>query len=46
MDKTSIDYICKVALRWTEEGARDVGAVKMMLDRRSKRNDAYRKVFA
>ena len=46
IDKTSIDYICKVALRWTEEGARDVGAVKMMLDRRSKRNDAYRKVFA
>ena len=46
IDKTSIDYICKVALRWTEEGARDVGAVKMMLDKRSKRNDAYRKVFA
>ena len=46
IDKTSIDYICKVALRWTEDGARDVGAVKQMLDRRSKRNDAYRKVFA
>ena len=46
IDKTSIDYICKVALRWTEEGARDVGAVKQMLDKRSKRNDAYRKVFA
>ena len=45
IDKTSIDYICKVALRWTEEGARDVGAVKQMLDRRSKRNDAYRKVY-
>ena len=46
IDKTSIDYICKVALRWTEDGARDVGAVKQMLDKRSKRNDAYRKVFA
>lgn len=46
IDKTSIDYICKVALRWTEEGARDVGTVKQMLDKRSKRNDAYRKVFA
>ena len=46
IDKTSIDYICKVALRWTEDGARDVGAVKQMLDKRSKRNDAYRKVFS
>lgn len=46
IDKGSVDYICKVALRWTEEGARDVGTVKQMLDRRSKRNDAYRKVFA
>ena len=46
IDKASVDYICKVALRWTEDGARDVGTVKMMLDRRSKRNDAYRKVFA
>ena len=46
IDKASVDYICKVALRWTEEGARDVGMVKQMLDKRSKRNDAYRKVFA
>ena len=46
IDKTSIDYISKVALRWTEEGARDVGTVKMMLDKRSKRNEAYRKVFS
>lgn len=46
IDKASVDYICKVALRWTEEGARDVLAVKQMLDKRSKRNDAYRKVFA
>ena len=46
IDKASVDYICKVALRWTEEGARDVLAVKQMLDKRSKRNDAYRKVFS
>ncbi len=46
IDKTSVDYICKVALRWTEDGARDVLTVKQMLDKRSKRNDAYRKVFA
>ena len=46
IDKASVDYICKVALRWTEDGARDVGTVKRMLDKRSKRNDAYRKVFA
>ena len=46
IDKYSVDYICKVALRWTEEGARDVATVKQKLDRRSKRNDAYRKVFA
>lgn len=46
IDKASVDYICKVALRWTEDGARDVFTVKQMLDRRSKRNDAYRKVFA
>ena len=46
IDKGSVDYICKVALRWTEDGAKDVGMVKQMLDKRSKRNDAYRKVFA
>ena len=46
IDKYSVDYICKVALRWTEDGARDVSTVKQMIDRRSKRNDAYRKVFA
>lgn len=46
IDKTSADYICKVALRWTEDGAKDVLTVKQMLDKRSKRNDAYRKVFS
>ena len=46
IDKYSVDYIFKVALRWTEDGARDVSTVKQMLDRRSKRNDAYRKVFS
>ena len=46
IDKYSVDYICKVARRWTEDGARDVAAVKNMIDQRSKRNDAYRKVFS
>lgn len=45
LDKYSVDYINKVALRWTEEGCRDVAEVKMMLDRHSRRNDFYRKVF-
>ena len=46
LDKYSVDYISKVALRWKEEGARDVAEVKLMLDRHSRRNDFYRKVFA
>ena len=46
IDKYSVDYIFKVALRWTEDGARDVSTVKQMLDKRSRRNDAYRKVFS
>ncbi|MBE6041925.1 MAG: DnaD domain protein, partial [Clostridiales bacterium] len=46
IEKYSVDYIFKVALRWTEEGCRDVAQVKMMLDRNSKRNEAYRQVFS
>ena len=45
IDKYSVDYICKVALRWTEEGARDVATVKRMIDRHSKRNDADREIM-
>lgn len=46
IDKASVDYICKVALRWKEEGCKDVAQVKAMLDRHSRRNEFYRKVFS
>jgi len=46
LEKYSIDYIFKVALRWTEEGCRTVEDAKRLLDRHSKRNSWYRQVFA
>ena len=45
IEKYSVDYIFKVALRWKEEGCKDVAEVKRMLDRHSKRNAFYRQVF-
>ena len=45
LEKYSIDYIFKVALRWTEEGCRTVEEAKALLDRHSRRNDCYRQVF-
>lgn len=45
LEKYSIEYIFKVALRWTEEGCRTVEEVKRLLDKHSRRNDYYRKVF-
>ena len=45
LEKYSIDYIFKVALRWTEEGCRTVEEAKRLLDKHSRRNDYYRKVF-
>lgn len=45
LEKYSIDYIFKVALRWTEEGCRTVEDAKRLLDRHSRRNDGYRQVF-
>jgi len=45
LEKYSIDYIFKVALRWTEEGCRTVEEAKRLLDRHSRRNDCYRQVF-
>jgi DnaD/phage-associated family protein len=45
LQKYNVDYIFKVALRWTEEGCRDVGQVKEMLDRHSRRSAAYGHVF-
>ena len=45
LEKYSIDYIFKVALRWTEDGCRTVEEAKRLLDKHSRRNDYYRKVF-
>ena len=45
LEKYSIDYIFKVALRWTEEGCRTVEEAKQLLDKHSRRNDCYRQVF-
>ena len=45
LQKYSVDYIFKVALRWTEEGCRTVEEAKKLLDRHSRRNDCYRQVF-
>ena len=45
LGKFSIDYIFKVALRWTEDGCRTVADAKKLLDRHSRRNSWYRQVF-
>lgn len=45
LEKYSVDYIFKVALRWTEEGCRTVEEAKRLLDRHSRRNSWYRQVF-
>lgn len=45
LQKYSVDYIFKVALRWTEEGCRTVEEAKRLLEKHSRRNDCYRQVF-
>lgn len=45
LEKYSVDYIFKVALRWTEENCRTVEDAKRLLDKHSRRNDGYRQVF-
>lgn len=45
LEKYSIDYIFKVALRWTEEGCRTVEEARMLLDKHSLRNSWYTQVF-
>lgn len=45
IEKYSIDYINKVALRWTEEGCRNTEDVKKLLDRHSQRNAHYNAIF-
>ena len=45
LEKYSVDYIFKVALRWTEEGCRTVEDAKRLLDKHSLRNSWYSQVF-
>ena len=45
LEKYSVDYIFKVALRWTEEGCRTAEEARRLLDRHSLRNSWYRQVF-
>ena len=45
LDKYSIDYIFKVALRWTEEGCRTIEDARKLLEKHSLRNSWYRQVF-
>ena len=45
LEKYSIDYIFKVALRWTESGCETVAEAKELLDKHSRRNSYYSQVF-
>ena len=45
LDKYSVDYISKVAIRWTEEGCHDIAQVKALLDSESKRTSEYHRIF-
>lgn len=43
--KYNIDYISKVAFRWTEENCRTIDDVRKLLEKHSRRNSWYRQVF-
>ncbi len=45
LEKYNIDYIFKVALRWTEEGCKSIEEVKKLLEKHSRRNAWYTQVF-
>ena len=45
LEKYSIDYIFKVALRWTEDGCKSIEEVKKLLEKHSLRNSWYTQVF-
>ncbi len=45
LEKYSVDYIFKVALRWSEEGCRTADDAKKLLEKHSLRNSWYRQVF-
>lgn len=45
IEKYNIDYMFKVALRWTKDGCRDISQVKENLDRYSRKNEQYATIF-
>ena len=45
MEKFGVEYIVTRAMRWTEEGCKDVSQVKELLDKHSQRNYYYGLVF-
>ena len=45
LGKYSVDYIFKVALRWTEEGCSTADDARKLLEKHSLRNSWYRQVF-
>ena len=45
LGKDSVDYIFKVALRWTEDGCETVEEAKRLLEKHSLRNSWYSQVF-
>lgn len=45
IEKYSIDYMKTVALRWTKEGCKDIAQVKELIDKESKRNAEYSRIF-
>ena len=44
-EKYSIDYIARVALRWTEEGCSTIADVKELLDKNTQRTSFYGMIF-
>ena len=44
-DRASINYITKTAIRWAQEGCKNLAEVKAYIDKTSKRNQYYNIVF-
>ncbi|MBR0373462.1 MAG: DnaD domain protein [Mogibacterium sp.] len=44
-EKTSVDYITAVAMRWTKDGCRTIADVKRLIDAESERSELYYRVF-
>ncbi len=45
LDNYNVKYITNVALRWKEEGCKDIVQVKELLDKESKRNSEFNRIF-